>query len=62
MLVQQFSNFWAQDLFTFLQIIEDPKDFLFMWNVFIDITVLEIKTDKFKNMIYSLKNNKSTKC
>lgn len=36
MLVQQFSYVWAQDPFTFLQIIEDFKEFLFIWTIAID--------------------------
>lgn len=49
-LKQKFTNssqtFWFQDPSILLQIIEDPKELLLMWIIFVKAYLLEIKTEK----------------
>lgn len=51
MLNHWLSNFQSQDPFKFLKIIEDFKELIFMWVIFIDICHFKTKNgEKFKNM------------
>lgn len=49
-LEQWFSNFPVSGLFMLLKIIEDLKEFLFMWFYLLRFAILKIKTEKFFNV------------
>lgn len=51
--VEQFSAFWSQDLFALLKI-KVPNELLFMWIILTNISVLEIKMEKFKIILLKM--------
>lgn len=46
---------WFQDPFVLFKIIEDLKELLFMWVMFINITIWEVKSEDFEISIIYLK-------